>query len=329
MHSYIFDFQLYSQHDEELLGNYPLHFTTFFFLQLWTIPSVLHSWIFCLRTTSDGAMQRLEGIDWSWEISRCQCFLKLKKNVQRDFLLLTKEVRDPLVKYYNNPFPFLFLLYFPLSLWFSSTLRLLKTISVKEAIRKHCLFPLPHRRTDWETLSEGPSSSCPLLALPSSLPGLSSHHPGLPSQFNVLTQQLASQSCHCFCFLPSGRSMAVHGQVWWSPEPAQDNWWECMAMSRVASGRGRWEIPHWTACGSSADPQNHMLKMVQVSQRIWTRDTGSIQFCWIKFPYVVKGSNSAMSPKEEPRAPTSTCSANTAMGSWGLERKKKITADWQ
>lgn len=125
------------------------------------------------------------------------------------------------------------------------------------------------------------------------------------SQFNMLTQQLASQSCQLVCFLLSGRSMAVHRQAWLSPEPVQDRRWECVAMSGVVCGRGKWEVPHRTLHNSSIYPQSCMLKMTQVSQRTWTRTTGSTHFWWMKFPYVVRASNSATSPKEEHQ--TSQC----------------------
>lgn len=113
MHNHILDFQLYSQHDELLEI---IHFTTFFFsffLQLWTVPSVLHSWIFCLRTTRVGAMQSLEGTDWSWEIADDKDSFNKWKSTTRNSLLLTKEVRGLWGKYYKNNFPFYILIIFP------------------------------------------------------------------------------------------------------------------------------------------------------------------------------------------------------------------------
>jgi len=102
-----------------------------------------------------------------------------------------------------------------------------------------------------------------------------------------------------------------------------------MAMSRVASGSGRWEIPHWAARSSSTDPQNCMLKMIQVSQRIWTRAVGGIHLCQRIFPYVVKGSNSAVSPKAEHQSPHSHMFCKQCSGQLGTGEKKAITVGWQ
>lgn len=241
------------------------------------------------------------------------------------------------------------LLYFPLSPWFSSTLRPRNPISAKDAVQKYSLFPLTHRRTDWETQSEGPSSSHPLLALPFSLLGLSPDHSGLLFSFVPAlatltlfheslscanTAESHSQGCHCFYFLLSRRSMAVHGRVWWSPKPVQDKWWERMPMSRVHNSHPRVWI------GKSLTEQHAALQLIHT--------TVSLTWCkrfakeFEKEPLAVStfaGENFHMRLKDQivpcllrksTRAPTCTCSHfHSAVVSWELEGKKNITAGWQ
>lgn len=114
MHNHILDFQLYPQHDE-VLGNYPFHY---FLLQL--LSSALDcpiclAFMNFLRTTRVDAMQSLEGIVWSWKIADDKDSLNKLKSTTHNFLLLTKDVRNLLVKYYKNTFYFfIFLLYFPI-----------------------------------------------------------------------------------------------------------------------------------------------------------------------------------------------------------------------
>lgn len=84
--------------------------------------------------------------------------------------------------------------------------------------------------------------------------------PGVPLTCSCSSQP--ARVVHCFCFLLPGMSMAAHRQAWQSPEPAQKERWECVARSRVVSGRGKWKVPHWTLCNSLAYPPSCTFKMM-------------------------------------------------------------------
>lgn len=156
MHNHILDFQLYPQHDE-VLGNYPFHY---FLLQL--LSSALDcpiclAFMNFLRTTRVDAMQSLEGIVWSWKIADDKDSLNKLKSTTHNFLLLTKDVRNLLVKYYKNTFYFFYILtIFPNLSIIIFTTKTARPLSEKEATKRVMFFSHHHkRRAAWETFRRG------------------------------------------------------------------------------------------------------------------------------------------------------------------------------